>query len=341
MAEQEKKEVKMHGSLKAALIISFLPEEASRAVLAELDIIEREYITRELIELPYFEPEVVEMVIKDYLEYMDGEGFDVLKRGADFVATLLQGSSSEQIEEIIGGRIRTPTTRPFDSLKRIRDVTPILAHLHNEDPQTIAVIASHMKPTQGAALLQSLPEDKMIEVVIGIATMEQTNREVLTQVEAHLNRKMQNLISNEQSQTDGVKILVSILNNVKRNTEKTLFERLDEIDIDLSKTIKDNMFVFEDIIILSQRDLQKVMGKITDNDLIAKALKTATEELKEKIHAAISKDRKAVVEDAAEGLGPLRISDVEEAQQKIATTVKNMEASGEIVLSRGENDAIV
>lgn len=340
MDELGQKEVKMGGLLKAALIISFLPEETARLVLEQMDVSEQEYITRELIEFPYFEPEIVEQVIKEYLEYMDGAGFGALKRGADYVVKLLQGRSSEQLEEMMG-RIHTPTTRPFDSLKRIRDVTPILAYLHNEDPQTIAVIASHMKPSQGAELLQSLPEDKMIEVAIGIATMEQTNKEVLAQVETHLNRKLQNLTSNEQNQADGVKTLVSILNNVKRNTEKTLFERLEEIDADLAKTIKDNMFIFEDIIKLPQRSLQQVVAKISDNDLIAKALKTATEELKEKFYSAMSKDRKLMVEDAAEGLGPLRMSDVEEAQQKIAAQVKDMEASGEIVISRGEDDQII
>ena len=340
MAENERNDVKLAGSLRAALIISFLPEETSRMVLEHLDVIEREYITRELIELPYFEPEVVESIMREYMEYMDGEGYDLLKRGADYVVKLLQGSNSEQIEEMMS-RIHNPASRPFDSLKRIRDVTPILAYLHNEDPQTIAVIASHMKPSQAAELLQSLPEEKMIEVAVGIATMEQTNKEVLSQVETHLNRKLQNLISNEQSQTDGVKTLVNILNNVKRNTEKTLFERLEEVDADLTKTIKDNMFVFEDIVKLPQRSLQTLVAKITDSEMIAKALKTAPEELKEKFYAAMSKDRKLMIEDAAEGLGPLRISDVEDAQQKIAAYVKDMEASGEIVLSRGEDDAII
>jgi flagellar motor switch protein FliG len=342
MAENEKKDAKtkMSGAVRAAILISYLPEETSRKLLENLDMIEREYVTRELIELPYFEPEIVEAVIKEYLEFMGGEAYGSLKRGADYVVKLMQGFNSDQIEELMG-RIHTPSNRPFDSLKRIRDVTPILAYLHNEDPQTIAVIASHMKPSQAAELLQSLPEEKMIEVAIGIATMEQTNKDVLQQVETHLNKKLHNLISNEQSQPDGIKTLVSILNNVKRNTEKTLFERMDEYDMDLSKTIKDNMFVFEDIVKLPQRSLQSVVAKITDNELIARALKGASEELKEKFYQSMSSNRKDMVVDAIEGLGPLRLSDVEEAQQKIASQVKEMEQSGEIVISRGEEDAII
>jgi flagellar motor switch protein FliG len=309
-------------------------------VLEQLELVEREYIWRELIDLPYFEAETIEGVVKEYLEYMDSEGYDILVRGIDRVVGLVGNQPTEQIEEMMI-RLHPPVQRPFDSLKRIRDVTPVLALLHDEDPQTIAVVSSHMKPNQAAELLQSLPEEKMIEVAIGIATMEQTNKETLMQIEQHLNRKLQNLISNEQAQPDGIKTLVSILNNVKRNTEKTLFERLDEVDLDLSKEIKDNMFVFEDIIKLPQRSIAQLMGKITDNPMIAKALKTAPEELREKIYAAVSSNRREAILEEAEALGPLRLADVEEAQQKIAAQVKEMEQAGEIVLSRGEEDAIV
>jgi flagellar motor switch protein FliG len=198
-----------------------------------------------------------------------------------------------------------------------------------------------MKPSQGAEVLESLPEGKMIEVALGIANMDQTNKEVLLKVENHLNKQLQNLISNEQNQTDGIKTLVNILNNVKRSTEKYLFDQFDDVDPEMSKIIKDNMFVFEDIIKLDNRSLQKVVNKITDNEIIAKSLKIASEELKERIMQSMSEGRKALVKDADEGLGGIKVAEAEDAQQQIANMVKEMEKNGEIVIQRGDDDVIV
>jgi flagellar motor switch protein FliG len=331
----------LKGKTKAALLLGILPDETSRQVIGYLDTIEKEVLTKEITDLPKFDYAVVEAVLKEYIDFMGGGGFDVLKRGAEYAVKILEGSvPTDEIEEMMG-RIRSNNIRPFDSLKRIRDVSPILQYLHNEDPQTIAVIASHMKPSQGAEVLESLPEGKMIEVALGIANMDQTNKEVLLKVENHLNKQLQNLISNEQNQTDGIKTLVNILNNVKRSTEKYLFDQFDDVDPEMSKIIKDNMFVFEDIIKLDNRSLQKVVNKITDNEIIAKSLKIASEELKERIMQSMSEGRKALVKDADEGLGGIKVAEAEDAQQQIANMVKEMEKNGEIVIQRGDDDVIV
>lgn len=331
----------LRGKTKAAMLLGYLPDDVARIVVRKLDSIEKEILTREITNLPSFDVTVAEEVLREYVDYMGGGGIDVLKRGAEYAMKLLEGSvPNDEIEEMMQ-RIHSSNVRPFDSLKRIRDVGPILTYLQNEDPQTIAVIASHMKPSQAAELLQSLDYEKMVDVSMGIANMEHTNKDVLLKIESHLNKRLQNLISSEQNSTDGVKTLVNILNNVKRATEKQLFERLDEVDFDLSKTIKDSMFVFEDMVKLGDRELQKVVNKITDYELIAKALKIAPEELKEKFYLAMPENRRALVKDADEGLGRIRQSDVEEAQQQIANTVKELEKTGEIVLQRGEEDVII
>lgn len=331
----------LRGRTKAALLLGILSENAAMKVVAHLDNNEKEIMSKEITDLPAFDPEITEAVVSEFLEYMGGGGFDVLKRGAEYAVKLLEGSvPSEEIEEIMS-RIHSTSIRPFDSLKRIRDVTPILTYLQSEDPQTIAVIVSYMKPSQAAEVLESLPEDKMTEVALGIAGMDQTNKEILLRVENHLNRKLQNLITNEQSQTDGVKTLVNILNNVKRSTEKYLFEKFDEVDQVLSEEIKNNMFVFENIVTLDRRSLETVIQQCTDNEMIAKALKIASEELKEMFYQSMSEGRKKLVADAEEGLGRIKLTDAEEAQQKIASLVKDLEKDGKIVISRGENDVVI
>jgi flagellar motor switch protein FliG len=329
------------GRKKAALLLGVLRGDVAKNVIQHLTKEEREDLTSEIMRLGDYSHKIVEAVLRDYIDFMEGGGFDVLKRGARYAFQLLEGSlPSDEIEEMMG-RIRSNTIRPFDTLKRIRDVSPILTYLHSEDPQTIAVIISYMKPSQAAEVLESLPDEKQVEVALGIANIDQTNKEVLLKVEEHLNNKLQNLITDEQNQTDGVKTLVNILNNVKRSTEKYLFEQFDDIDAELSRTVKDNMFVFEDILKLDERDLQQVVNKITDNELVARALKIASEELKEKFYAAMSEGRRALIADADEGMGRVKLAEAEEAQQKIANLVKELDKQGKIYIQRGDEDVIV
>lgn len=331
----------VRGRTKAAILLGFFPVETSKMIINYLDTYEREILLKEISNLPKFDSSVIEAVVLQYIGFIKGNNLGVINSGAEYAMKLLEGAiPDEELEEMMG-RIYQNTARPFDTLKRIKDVGPLLTFLQGEDPQTIAVIASHMKPSQGAELLESLPEDKMVEVAMGIANMEQTNRDMLLKIEKHLNKKLENFITEDQNQTDGIKTLVNILNNVGRSTEKTLFEKLDEKDEELSREIKDNMFVFEDIVKLDNASLQTVLNKVMDNDLIAKALRLAPEELKEKFYLAMSSGRKAMVEDADEGLGRLRMSDVEEAQQKIANIVKELEKSGDIILVRGDDDVIL
>lgn len=341
MSESNQLLEEIRGRTKAAILLGFFPLDTSKMIINYLDSYEREVLLKEISDLPKFDSRIVEAVVIQYIGFIRGNNMGVVNSGAEFAMKLLEGAiPDEELEEMMG-RIYQNTARPFDTLKRIKDVGPLLTFLQGEDPQTIAVIASHMKPSQSAELLESLPEEKMVQVATGIANMEQTNKDMLLKIEKHLNKKLENFITEDESQTDGIKTLVNILNNVGRSTEKTLFEELDRQDEELSREIKDNMFVFEDIVKLDSGSLQNVLNKVSDNDLIAKALRLAPEELKEKFYLAMSGGRKAMVEDADEGLGRLRMSDVEEAQQQIANIVKELEKDGEIVISRGDDDVIL
>lgn len=330
----------LRGRTRAAVLLGFLPVEVSRKIVSMLDTLEKEIIIKEVTNMPALETDVIEAVLIEFLTFIKGSNIGLIKSGAQAAEELLKGHPDEEIQELIG-RIYSNNARPFDSLKRIRDVGPLLTFLSSEDPQTIAVVVSHMKPSQGAELIQSLPPDKMADVAIAVAKMDQTNRDVLIRIEKHLNKKLENFITDESNTTDGIKTLVNILNNVNRHTERSLFDRLDVIDEKLSKNIKDNMFVFEDMVKLDNMSLQKVINKITDNELIAMALKTAPEELKEKFYQCMAEGRRRLLDDAAEGLRQVRRSDAEEAQQKIAQIVKELEKNKEIVISRGEDDVIL
>jgi flagellar motor switch protein FliG len=331
----------IRGRTKAAVLLGFLPLDTSRKVISYLDNDVKEVITKELANMPKFNSEIVEAVVKEYLGFLKGNNLGMVNSGLEYVTKLLEGAvPDEELEEIMG-RVYQNSVRPFGSLTKLRDISPLVTFLQGEAPQTIAVIASYLKPAQASELLQSLPEEKMVEVAMGIANMENTNKDYLLKIERLLNKKLESFVTDDQSQTDGVKTLVNILNNVPRSVEKVLFDGLDKTDEELSKTIKDNMFVFEDIIKLDGMSLSKVINSITDNDLIAMSLRVAKEELKEKFYQSMSEGRKRLVVDADEGIGRVRLNDVEEAQQKIAHIVKDLEKAGEIVLSRGEDDVIL
>lgn len=331
----------LRGRTKAAILLGFLSEETAKQIVAELDTLEKEIVLKEVTSMGSYESEIIEKVLMEFLTYVKGSNYRVMNGGSEYAMKLLEGAMPEKEVQEMMNRIYTNNIRPFDSLKRIRDVGPLITFLSNEDPQTIAVVASHMKPTQAAELLESFSPEKMSEVAMAIAKMEQTNKEVLIKIEKHLNKKLESFSTEDSTRTDGVKTLVGILNNVNRYTEKSLFEKLDEKNEELAKKIKQNMFVFEDIVRLDNLSLQKVLSKITDQVLIATALKSTTEEMKEKFYSCMTQKRKEIIEDAAESLGAVRKSEVEEAQQQIANIVKEMEKSNEIVIQRGEEDVIL
>lgn len=331
----------LRGRTKAAILLGFLPVETAQKIVAELDTLEKEILLKEVTNMQSYDGEVIEKVLVEFLNFVKGSNYRVMNGGTEYAMKLLEGAMPEKEVQDMMSKIYINNVRPFDSLKRIRDVGPLITFLSNEDPQTIAVVASHIKPTQAAELIESLSPEKMSEVAMAIAKLEQTNKEVLIKIEKHLNKKLESFNTEDSTRTDGIKTLVGILNNVNRYTEKTLFDRLEEKNDELAKKIKQNMFVFEDIVTLDNLSLQKVLAKITDQTLIATALKSTTEEMKEKFYSCMAQKRKEILEDASENLGAIRKSDVEEAQQKIATIVKDMEKANEIVLQRGEEDVIL
>lgn len=332
----------IRGRTRAAILLGFLPIQVSQNIVGMLDPLEKEILIKEISRMPNFDVKEVEAVMIEFIQYIKGNNFGIVNSGEVYAMKLLEGASvpEDEIEEIIA-RIYSSNIKPFESLKRIRDVGPLLTFLSNEDAQTIAVVASHMKPPQAAEIIESLPSNKMTEVAMAIAKMDQTNRDVLIKIENHLNKKLENFMNEDSNTTDGVKTLVNILNNVKRHTERALFDHLDEKDEELSKTIKDSMFVFEDIIKLDGMSLQLVINKIPDNEMIAMALKTATEEMKERFYQSMAEGRRRLVDDASEGLRQIKRRDAEEAQQKIANIVKELEKNKEIIIQRGDDDVIL
>lgn len=331
----------LSGPEKAAILMGFVPLETAREIFVHLNDVEKREILKAIGRLQVDDFQQVESSVTEYVQVLKGNPSGMVEAGIERAMQIMEGILSEEERNHVLQNLFNDEKNLFESLKSVKDVSPLVTLLINEEPQLIALMATYMRPNMAAELLSSLPKEKMRDVGEGIAMMGQTNPAVLAKWEDYLGKKIQNFnFSDASPETNGLKNIVGILNGVTRATERTFFEALEDKNPELAKNIKDNMFVFEDIGLLDSRSLQKVFSVITDNELIAKAIKTASPELKEKIMASFPKQRKDILDEELEGLGPIRRDDSEEAQQKIANVVKELERNKEIVIDRGGGDVI-
>lgn len=328
---------------KAALIIWSLEEEIATEVVDLLPDASKQRLAREMAKMKEMDGGAVEEATKEFLGELELLSGGIAKLDREHLQRLFPDMTTEELNQLIYGveaESRIGETA-LDILREIDDVDSLFTIISDESPQTIAMIASYMKPEEASKLLALLPEEKMINTVIGIASLEQFDSEVMQNVSNLLRIKLDTMSNSSLNKTDGIKNVANILNNVTRGLERTIFEYLDVQQAELSERIKEKMFMFEDIILLDNMTLQQVLAEIQDNNKIARALKNEKEELKEKILSCVSKNRRDMITEELEVLGPIRLSDVEQAQQDIANVVKNLEKDGKIVFQRGEQDVLI
>ncbi|EAC2345045.1 flagellar motor switch protein FliG [Listeria monocytogenes] len=328
---------------KAALIIWSLDEQIATEVVDLLPDASKQRLAREMAKMKEMDGGAVEEATREFLGELELLSGGIAKLDREHLQRLFPDMTTEELNQLIYGveaESRIGETA-LDILREIDDVDSLFTIISNESPQTIAMIASYMKPEEASKLLALLPEEKMINTVIGIASLEQFDSEVMQNVSNLLRIKLDTMSNSSLNKTDGIKNVANILNNVTRGLERTIFEHLDAEQAELSERIKEKMFMFEDIILLDNMTLQQVLAEIQDNNKIARALKNEKEELKEKILSCVSKNRRDMITEELEVLGPIRLSDVEQAQQDIANVVKNLEKDGKIVIQRGEQDVLI
>lgn len=325
---------------KAAILIRVLDEDLAAQVIELLDDEERETLAREIIRLRSHQPEVLMAVLGQFLQEMQVRELELGTTDREYIKRIFRNMPENAILEMLED-MTFAKDNPFEFLNTINDVDSLLTILNEESPQTIAIIASHIKPQIASRLIEKLPEHKMVETVTRIAKLEQVDSELLNQIGELLKAKMMKMSFGVTNKTDGLKTIVNILNNVPRGIEKIVFEKLDENDYELSEKIKESMFVFEDLLRLDDLALRRVLEEIRDNLLLAKALKNSKEEMKEKLFTCMSSSRRDMILEELETLGPLKITDAEKAQQTITGMVKQLEKEGKIVIQRGEEDVLI
>ncbi len=323
------------GRQKAAVFLVTLGSEISAEIFKHLREDEIEALTFEIARLETVESEERDRVLLEFQELMMAQDF-ITTGGIDYARELLEKSlGSQKAVDIINRLTSSLQVRPFDFIRRT-DPT----HLQQEHPQTIALILAYLEPQKASIILSSLPHEIQSDVAKRIATMDRTSPEVLREVERVLEKKLSTLSSEDYTAAGGVESIVEILNLVDRSTEKTIIESLEEDDPELAEDIKKRMFVFEDIVMLGDREIQKVLREVDTSEL-AKALKAVDSEVQDKIFRNMSKRAATLLKEDMEYMGPVRLKDVEEAQQKIVSIIRKLEEAGEIVVARAGEDELV
>jgi flagellar motor switch protein FliG len=324
---------------KAAILLIALGPEVSSQVFKHLKEDEMEKLTLEIANQRKVTQEQKEKVLNEFHQMLIANNY-ISSGGLDYAREILEKAlGADKAISIINRLTSSLQIRPFDFARKT-DPGQLLNFIQNEHPQTIALIMSYLQAEQSGAILSSLPPDRQVDVAKRIATMDRTSPDVLKDVERILERKLSSMITQDFTSAGGVDSIVEILNRVDRATERTIMENLEVQNPELAEEIKRRMFVFEDIVLLDDRSLQLVLREIESKDL-ALALKAASNEVAGKIYKNMSKRAADMLREEIEYMGPVRIRDVEEAQQKIVNVIRRLEESGEIVVARGKGDEII
>lgn len=327
------------GVQKAAILLITLGPEKSASIFKYLKEEEIEQLTLEIANTRSISQPVKDAVLDEFYQVCLAQQY-IAEGGIGYAKDILVSALGEdRATEVIGRLTASLTVRPFEFIRKT-DPAQLLNFIQDEHPQTIALILAYLSPQQAAAIVGSLPVDKQADVAKRIAQMDRTSPDVIKEVEEVLERKLSSLVNQDYTIAGGVDAVVEILNTVDRATEKHILEILESEEPELADEIRKKMFVFEDIMSLDDKSIQRVLRDVENNEL-AIALKASNENVQDCIFRNLSKRLAVMIKEDMEFMGPVRMKDVEEAQQKIVNIIRKLEDSGEIVVSRGGGDDIV
>lgn len=299
-------------------------------MLANMSDEEVEQITLDLSSLGTISSDVRTAVIDEFYQMAVAKRF-VAQGGIDLARDMLESAfGTDKALDILTKLQSSLQEVPFEFLKRA-DPAQICSFIQDEHPQTIALILAHLNAQTGAIVLSALPRETQADVVVRIAMMDRTPPEIVREVERVLERKMASIFSQGFTFAGGIKEVAEILNRIERNTEKSIMADLEERDPELADEIARLMFTFDDVVYVDDSGIQRALREIETKDL-ALALKTANEEVKEKIFKNMSTRARDMIKEEIDFMGPVRLKNVEEAQQKIVSVIRRLEESGEVVI---------
>lgn len=327
------------GRQKAAILLISLGPDVSAQIFKHLREEEIEQLTLEIANVRKVDTAEKDAILAEFHQICLAQEF-ISQGGITYAKDILEKAlGSSKAMDILNRLTATLQVRPFDFARKA-DPAQILNFIQNENSQTIALVLSYLQSDQASIILSSLPQDKQADVAKRIALMDSTSPEVIAQVERVLEQKLSATVTQDYTNAGGISAIVQILNGVDRGTERTILDSLEIQDPELAEEIKKRMFVFEDIVNIDNRSIQRIIRDIENADLQL-ALKVASEEVREAIFKNMSKRMSETFKEEMEFMGPVRLRDVEEAQTRIVATIRRLEESGEIIIARGGGDDII
>jgi len=337
VARKEVKEIT--GRQKAAILLISLGPDVASSVYKHLSEEEIEKLTLEISSVKRIDSAIKESVIEEFHNIALAQDY-ISQGGIGYAKTVLEKAlGADQASLIISRLTSSLQVRPFDFARKA-DPAQILNFIQNEHPQTIALILSYLDATQAGQILSELPQEMQADIARRIAVMDSTAPEIINEVEQVLERKLSATVTQDYTQTGGIEAVVEVLNGVDRSTERTILDALEIQDPELAEEIKKRMFVFEDIVTLDSRAIQRVIRDCENEDLML-SLKVSSEDVKQIIFKNMSKRMSETFRDEMEYMGPVRLRDVEEAQSRIVAIIRRLEEAGEIIVARGGGDDII
>lgn len=329
----------LSGKQKAAILLISLGPDVSAQVYKHLTEEEIEKLSLEISSVKKVDSNLKEDVLDQFHQIAVAQDY-ITQGGIGYAKTVLEKAfGEEEAFNIINRLTSSLQVRPFDFARKA-DPQQVLNFIQNEHPQTIALVLSYLDPEQAGQILSELPQEMQADIAKRIATMDSTSPEIISQVEQVLERHISSSLTEDYTQTGGIQAVVEVLNGVDRSTERTILDALEIQDPELSEEIKKRMFVFEDIVILDNRAIQRVIREVENEDLRL-SLKVSSEEVKEIVFKNMSQRMAETFKEEMEYMGPVRLRDVEEAQTRIVAAIRRLEEIGEIIIARGGGDDII
>jgi flagellar motor switch protein FliG len=335
---QKRKET-LTGKQKAAVLLISLGPDVSAEVYKHLREEEIEKLTLEIANVRKVESSKKEEVMNEFHQIAIAQDY-ISQGGIGYAKSVLEKAlGEEEAMHMINRLTSSLQVKPFDFARKA-EPSQVLNFIQNEHPQTIALVLSYLEPGQAGQILSELPETQQTDVARRIAKMDRTSPEIVSEVEAVLEQKLSTSVTQDYTEAGGIESVVEVLNGVDRSTEKIILESLEQEDPELAEEIKKRMFVFEDVVALDNRSIQRVVRDVNNDDLQL-ALKVASEQVKEVVFQNMSQRMAETFQEEMEFMGPVRLRDVEEAQSRIVGIIRRLEETGEIVIARGGGDDVI
>ena len=333
------KKLEMNSREKAAILMISLGPEVAASVYKHLSEEEMEWLTLQISSMKRIDPEDKLVVLDEFHELAMAQNY-ITQGGIGFAKSVLEKAlGEEKAMELIYRLTSTLQVRPFEFARKA-DPKQLLNFIQNEHPQTIALVLAHLDPAKSGQILSELPAEAQSDVARRIATMDRMNPEIISEVEQILERNLSQAGMQDFAQSGGIEAVVQVLNGVDRTTERTILDTLEIQDPELAEEIKKRMFVFEDIVTLDARAIQRIIREVSNEDLLL-ALKVSSDDVKDMVYRNMSQRMVESFKEDMEFMGPVRLRDVEEAQSRIVGIIRRLEDMGEIVVARGGGDDIV